>query len=283
MASRITGGKPMQKIFSNLLLLVIVAILALEVGCAGPPRAVTRLEAIQNSETLRVGTTGDFMPFTYRPNESGSLHGVDIGFARELANAMDVQIEFVHTTWPELTDDLLAGEFDIAISGITITPERQKIAFFSRPLMSSGKVAIVRDENAHRFRTVSNINQAGVRVIVNPGGTNEAFARENFLRATIILNEDNLSVFEKIVSGAADVMVTDAAEAAVQEVVHPELEIANRDAPFNSFEFGILLPRDRALKDFVDGWLQNDVSKQTYQQLFDAELIKIERAANESQ
>lgn len=283
MASRITGARTLQKVSSTLLLLVIVAVLAFAAGCAGTEEARTKLDAIVRSETLRVGTTGDFMPFTYRPNESGSLHGVDIAFARELAKAMDVQVEFVPTTWPELTDDLLADEFDIAISGITITPERQKIAFFSRPIMSSGKVAIVRDENAHRFRTVADINQAGVRVIVNPGGTNEAFAREKFLQATIILNEDNLSVFEKIVSGVADVMVTDAAEAAVQEVIHPELEVTNRDAPFNSFEFGILLPRDRALKGFIDGWLQNDVAKQTYRQLFAAELIKIEKAANASQ
>jgi cyclohexadienyl dehydratase len=271
-----------RRLASIVLLLVSTAILSLEVGCSGTSQPETRLDTILSRETLRVGTTGDFMPFSYRRDESGGLRGVDIAFARRLANAMGVNAEFVQTTWPELSDDLLAGKFDIGLSGITITPERLEIAFFSGPVMSSGKVAIARDENAHRFRTVADINRTGVRVIVNPGGTNEDFARENFPQATIVLNEDNLTVFEKIISGAADVMVTDAAEAAVQEVIHPALEIANRDAPFNTFDFGIMLPRDQALKDFIDRWLENQRSDQTYLRLFDAELIVIEIESNEN-
>jgi cyclohexadienyl dehydratase len=267
---------------SAVLLLVTVAILLLDGGCTGDPQSETKLDSILSSRTLRVGTTGDFMPFSYRRPGSGNLHGVDIAFARQLATDMGVDVEFVPTTWPELSDDLLAERFDIAMSGITITPERLKIAFFSSPVMSSGKVAIARDENAHRFRTVDDINQAGVRVIVNPGGTNEAFSREHFPQATIMLNEENLTVFEKIISDVADVMVTDAAEAAVQEAIHPALEVANRDAPFNSFEFGILLPRDPALKSYIDSWVSDQRSEERYRQLFDAELIAIETAANEN-
>ena len=74
--------------------------------------------------------------------------------------------------------------------------------------------------------------------------------------------------------------MTDAAEAAVQEGIHPALEVTNPDAPFNSFEFGILLPRDHALKDFIDSWLEDRRSAQIYRQLFDAELIMIESASN---
>jgi cyclohexadienyl dehydratase len=271
-----------RRFASTVLLLVTVAILSFEAGCADVPQPETKLDSILSSQTLRVGTTGDFMPFSYRWVGSGNLHGVDIAFARRLATDMGVDVEFVPTTWPELSGDLLADRFDIGMSGITITPERLKIAFFSSPVMSSGKVAIARDENVHRFRTVDDINQAGVRVIVNPGGTNEAFSREHFPQATIILNEENLTVFEKIISDIADVMVTDAAEAAVQEAIHPALEVANRDTPFNSFEFGILLPRDHALKSFIDSWVSDQRSQETYRQLFDAELIAIETGANEN-
>ena len=70
-----------------------------------------------------------------------------------------------------------------------------------------------------------------------------------------------------------------AAEAAVQEVIHPGLDIANREVPFNAFEFGILMPRDPTLKNFVDEWLEAQEAAETYQQLFDAELVEIEAAA----
>ena len=271
---------PKRQLVSSISLLVAVAILSLAVGCASSPEPRTKLDSIQSGGTLRVGTTGDFKPFSYRRDGSNVLHGVDIAFARKLATAMGVNVEFVPTTWPRLMDDLLADRFDIGMSGITITPERLSVAFFSLPVMCSGKVAITRDENANRFRTIADINRAGVRVIVNPGGTNEAFARARFPQATIVLNEDNLTVFDKIISGHADVMVTDAVEATVQEVIHPGLEISNRETPFNTFEFGLLMPRDHELKDYVDSWLEDQRMDQTYRQLFDAEMLMIETRAN---
>ena len=261
----------------------IAVFLAFAIGCSDTQESRTKLATIRSSETLRVGTTGDFVPFSYRRDESGALHGVDIAFARKLAADLGVKVEFVQTTWPGLMDDLLAGKFDIGMSGITITPERLSVAFFSLPIMASGKVAITRDENAHRFRTIPDINQAGIRVIVNPGGTNEAFAREHFPRATIVLNEDNLTVFDKIIADVADVMVTDAVEAAVQAVIHPGLEVTNREAPFNSFEFGLLMPRDHEWKGYVDTWLEDQTVDQTYQNLFDAELSMLETRTSDGE
>ena len=108
--------------------------------------------------------------------------------------------------------DLTSNQFDIGMSGITITLNRQKKALFSSPFSSGGKAAIARDEDIDKYRSLESINQKDVRVIVNPGGTNEVFTRENFPQAQIILNDDNLTIFQKIVDGKADVMVTDAIE-----------------------------------------------------------------------
>lgn len=158
---------------------------------------------------------------------------------------------------------------------------RQQKALFSIPLLSSGKAAITRDKNVDKYRTIEAINQAGVRVIVNPGGTNEAFALAHFPNATIIQNEDNLSIFKKIVDGHADLMVTDAIEALIQEMILPELEAVNPDAPFNFFEMGYLLPRDHTFKAYVDQWLNIRQKDGSYQQIFDAELEKIRQLAIE--
>jgi len=113
-----------------------------------------------------------------------------------------------------------------------------------------------------------------VRVIVNPGGTNEAFARANFPKATIVENEDNLTIFQKIVDGEADLMVTDAIETLVQQQIHPELDAVNPDTPFNFFEMGYLLPRDHTFKAYIDQWLNLRQKDDTYQRIFDAELEK---------
>ncbi len=60
--------------------------------------------------------------------------------------------------------------------GVTVTPARQKIGEFTQPYLPSGKVAITQSTAAQRFTSAEAINQTGVRVIENPGGTNEQFA-----------------------------------------------------------------------------------------------------------
>jgi len=234
------------------------------------------LNKIQERGVLKVGTTGDFMPFSYqKSSESGDYHGLDIELAKDLAKSLGVSVQFVKTTWPSLLSDLQSNTFDIGMSGITITLERQKKALFSIPLLSSGKAAITRDEHVKCYTTLEAINSKGVRVIVNPGGTNELFSRKNFPKATIVLNEDNLSIFQKIVDGEADVMITDAMETLIQERLHPELQAINADKPFNFFEMGYLLPVEHTFKAYVDQWLNLRLKDGTYQEIYTTELNKI--------
>jgi ABC-type amino acid transport substrate-binding protein len=93
-----------------------------------PPRQ-TKLSDINTRGVLRVGSTGDYKPFSYR---SGSdFIGLDIELAGELAQAMGVKLVVVPTNWPTLMSDFRAGKFDIALSGVSVTAERQQQADFS--------------------------------------------------------------------------------------------------------------------------------------------------------
>lgn len=242
----------------------------------------SQLEKILQKKVLRVGTTGDFVPFSYQMENEDStfLVGIDIELAKDLAESLGAELQFVNTSWKTLMSDLLADKFDIGMSGITIILIRQQEALFSIPLLASGKATITRDEMVDQFSSLSAINQAGVRVIVNPGGTNELFAKANFPKATLIENDDNLSIFQKIVDGTADLMVTDAIETLVQEQIHPELEAVNPEKPFNFFEMGYLLPVDHTFKAYVDQWLNLRQKDGTYQRIFDAELSNIKNRAN---
>jgi len=237
----------------------------------------SKLEKVIQKKVLRVGTTGDFVPFSYQleKDDSTLIVGVDIELAKNLAESLDVELQLVKTTWKTLMSDLLDDKFDIGMSGITITLTRQQQALFSIPLLASGKSAITRDELVDQFKSLSAINQPGVRVIVNPGGTNELFAKANFPKATLIENDDNLSIFQKIVDEEADLMVTDAIETLVQEQIHPELEAVNPDSPFNFFEMGYLLPVDHTFKAYIDQWLNLRQKDSTYQKIFDDELLNI--------
>ena len=227
------------------------------------------LDAVRARGVLRAGSTGDYKPFSYRIGQGSEFIGLDVELAGSLAQALGVKLEIVPTSWPTLMKDFEEGRFDIALSGISITPERQKKALFSLPYLHDGKTPITRCESTARFQTLAQINQPGVRLIVNPGGTNERFAKANAPLAQLAVYPDNVTIFDQIVSGAADLMMTDAVETRLQQRIHPQLCAVHPDAPFDTAEKAILLPRDPQMKAFVDQWLAQRIASGAQQKAFD--------------
>src|SRR6185437_7557635 len=228
------------------------------------PRTLARIQA---AGVLRVGTTGDYTPFSLlRPN--GSYEGADIEMAHDLGERLGVALRFVPTVWVELLDDFLADRFDIAMGGVTVTAARAEKAFFSIPTFVDGKRPLVRREFAERFTSVAAINQPGVRVIANPGSANEAFARAHFTDASVTIHHDNASVFDELVAGRADVMVTDGLEADHQAALHPEL-VAVKVAPFTRLEKAYMFTRDPAMKDAIDAWLGEHFASGSWRRALD--------------
>lgn len=225
-------------------------------AAASSEHASGRLAEIRARGSLRVGTTADYKPFSYRSNANSPLLGFDIEMAQKLASSLGVSLDLIPTSWPSLMQDLAEQRFDIAMSGISISAARQKTASFSLAYLQDGKTPISLCSAQARFQTLAQIDQADVRVIVNPGGTNESFARAHLKQAQLTLYPDNNHIFEQIVDGKADLMITDAIEARLQQQLQPQLCAIHPETPFNRIEKAYLLPPDADWKAVVDGWLQ---------------------------
>ena len=223
-----------------------------------PSVPASRLDEILARGVLRVGTTGDYKPFSYRVG-SGDFIGLDVALAGDLAKSLGVKLQIVPTTWGALLADLGEDRFDLAMGGVSVSLERQKKAWFSIPYLRDGKTPIARCEDARKYQTLADIDRPDVRLIVNPGGTNERFARAQAPHATLTVFPDNVAIFDRIAAGEADVMITDAIEARLQQRLHPKLCAIHPDAPFDFSEKAILLPRDAALKAYVDQWLHQSI------------------------
>jgi len=220
-----------------------------------PPGAHAQGGNTPASGKLRIGLTGDYRPFSHLDPQTGVWSGMDVDMGRLLGAALGKEVEFVHTDWPGLSADLAAGRFDIAMGGISVTKERAEIGLFSSPILSDGKTPVARCENQFRFQTLPQIDQPGIRVIVNPGGTNERFARAHLRQAQLRLYPDNNRIFEEIIAGRADVMITDATEARLQARLHPELCAIHPDAPFDRSDKAYLMRKDERLLARVESWL----------------------------
>jgi len=208
-------------------------------------------QSIQRAGVLRIATTGDYAPFS--SDRGGELHGFDVQLGEALAGQWGVKAVFVRATWGSLMTDLKQGRFDLAMSGITVIPDRSKMADFATSYYSDGKTAIARRVDADKYRTLAQIDQRGVRVIVNPGGTNERFVREHITQATILIHSDNRTIFNEILGGRADVMFTDGIEVRLQERKHPEL--IGTCGPLTHAQKAIMLPEGSELTPAVNEWL----------------------------
>jgi cyclohexadienyl dehydratase len=176
--------------------------------------------------------------------------------ARALADALGVSIAFAPTTWSGLAKGLADGDFDIAMGGVSVTLERQKTGFFSTPYLRDGKTPIARCSDREKYETLAEIDRPGVKVIANPGGTNERFDRARLHAAEIVVYPDNLTIFDQLALGRADLMITDASETLFQAKLHPGVLCAiHPDQPFDFAEKAYWMPPDPALKAFVDQWL----------------------------
>ncbi|ARH93911.1 transporter substrate-binding domain-containing protein [Streptomyces sp. MOE7] len=223
------------------------------------------LDTVPRRGVLRVCTTGDYRPFSYRDPRTGGYRGVDIDMARDLAKSLDATPRYVPTTWAELVGDLAAGRCDIAIGGVSITLPRARSVYFSEPTRTDGKTPIVRCADKDTYRTLQQIDRPGTTVIVNPGGTNEQFARAHIKQATLKVHPDNTTIFDEIIAGRADVMMTDASETRYQAKIHPELCSVHPDQPFTFSEKAYALPRgDDEFKAYVDQWVHLATHDGTY-------------------
>ena len=216
--------------------------------------STSRLTRIHKSGILRIGVPGDYAPFAIMVGDS--LYGADIRLGRAMASKMGVRPVFVKTTWPSLSADMHNDKFDIALGGISITPERAALASFSISYHSGGKTFLCRRADSARFSNAVAVNRTGVRLIVNRGGTNESVARALFPAALLQVFPNNTGVFDELITGRADVMLTDDTEADLKAEQYPQL-CRSYAGTITKSDKALWIHTDTALIAFVNNWLQN--------------------------
>ncbi|MBQ3372492.1 MAG: transporter substrate-binding domain-containing protein [Oscillospiraceae bacterium] len=254
-----------RRIFSgcSALVLVFALIFAALVQQQAPASAAndeqSTLETILSRGVLRVGTAGDYQPMSYLDPSSGRYVGFDAELAEDLAAALNVELEYVKTSWPTLMEDTLTGKFDLAICGITVTEARQEQALMSIGYLENGKTVLCRAEDADTYTSLEAIDRPEVRVMENPGGLNEQFARENLPHATLIIHNVNQEIPGLVASGEADVMITETMEAGFYVGQDSRLAAPLIYEPFTDAQLGVLMPKgSEDLLAYVNTFLEKE-------------------------
>lgn len=219
-----------------------VCVLALAAtGAAGEPAA-----------HLRVGTTGDYSPFSIaRAGEGAEPEGFDVAVARAYAEERGLALEFVPFRWTDLVAALGTGRFDVAMSGVTVRPERSAAGRFTVPVVESGAVLLVRQPE--RWSEPEDVDRPGIRIGVNAGGHLERVAGAHFSRAVLVSIPDNRAVRQALLDKNLHAAVTDTLEVAAWQRGTDGLAVIG---PFTRDRKAYLVRPDRpGLASNLDTWL----------------------------
>ncbi len=179
----------------GLIVMVVLALVFGTTGCASraPDNVIT------------VATDATWPPFEYVDAESKAIVGFDIDLMQAIAAAEGFEVRIVNVSWDALLAGVAQGEYDAAISVITITPERQRQMLFSAPYYNAGQVIVVRsDETALQAPSDLAGRRAGAQL-----GTTGALEIEKVPGALLKTYDTIDLAFLDLLNGQIDAVVVD--------------------------------------------------------------------------
>jgi cyclohexadienyl dehydratase len=236
--------------------MVAVAAMVAAIAPAGAEDGKSRLNRILQSGTLRVGTTGDYNPMSFRDAATKELTGHDVDAARQLAEDMGVKIEFVITDWKTLVNGIIADKYDIAMTGASMSVARAKTAGFTIPWGTNAFFPLALKKNAAKFKDWDDINRPEATVGFNLGTTMEQFVQANLPKASVKRVESPARDWQELLAGRVDYTITSFIEGSALVHQYPEMTMLFLDKPKNSIPMAFVVPiDDQVWINFVDNWI----------------------------
>jgi polar amino acid transport system substrate-binding protein len=186
---------------------LLAAVLAAMVVTAGVAVAGT-LDEIAKRGKLRVGMEPGYMPFELT-NQKGEIIGFDVDMAKRMAKAMGVELELVSTAWDGIIPALLTDKFDVIMSGMTLTQERNMSINFANPYIEIGQSVIINNKIAGEVKSYKDLNDPKYTVASKLGTTGEQATKRMIPNAKYVSFETEQEGTLEVVNGKIDAFVYD--------------------------------------------------------------------------
>ncbi len=189
------------------------------------------LDDIVARGTLRVGMEPGYMPFEMT-NQKGEIIGFDVDIAKRMAKAMGVKLELVSTAWDGIIPGLITDKYDIIMSGMTLTQERNLKVAFASPYIVVGQSILVKKEYANEVKTYRDLNDPKYKVASKLGTTGEQATKRMIPKASYISFETEQEGVMDLVNGKIDAFVYDLPYMAIANAEKNNGKLVFLDQPF---------------------------------------------------
>ena len=241
----------MKKLLTGLTLALATAVGA---NALAADRSI--LHKVLDDGKVRVGTTGDFNPMSFKDPPTKEYRGHQIDAAKQLAKDMGVELEFVATDWKTLINGVVAGKYDIVMTGTSMTVSRAKAAGYTIPWGRTGYLPLTRKELAGKFKTWEDLNNPDVTVGYNLGTSFADFVKLRLPKASVKEVESPARDWQELLAGRVDVTISSILEAGKLSSTHDKLVIPFQETA-NSLPLSFIAPQnDHVWLGFLNNWMR---------------------------
>ncbi len=234
--------------------LTVVVFFGLSLALAATSTAGPVMDRILSKGELVVGTTGTQPPMTATTRD-GDLVGWDVDIARAMADALGVKVRFVRLPFPDLLPALGEGKVDVVLSGVTVTPARNREFAFAGPYYVSGKGLLAKSDRFAALQESEGLNAPGVTVVALKNSTSQQYAEALMPRANRVWVDDYEEGIDMLLGGKADVLVADFPFCALTAFRYRDQGLAAGKSPLTFEPLGIALPEDTLLINWAQNFL----------------------------
>lgn len=228
-------------------LLTVGACMTLFISCGGKGEQAS----LNLDKVYSVGTNAEYPPFEYL--ENGKICGIDADIIELISKKTGVKYEWKNMNFDGLIPALQTKKIDIAIAGMSITPERAKAVNFSIPYLTSNVTFIANKNNPINGEADLKNKTFGAEL----GTTKEAAARK-IEGATVVPFASNTAALVALKSGKIDGIVVDESVAKSFVEKNSELEVAAtlsgepKAIAYNKDSIALKENFDKALKELLE-------------------------------
>ena len=181
---------------------VVLAIALMAICFAGCSDAGLTVADIQKAGKLTIATSPDFPPFESL-NDNGEVEGIEIEIMELICAELGVELVIEQMNFDSVLPGIQAGKYDVGVSGISVTPAREKNTLFTDPYCLAAQAIVVLNGSSITCKA----DLEGKTIAVQSGTTAEAYAMENGY--TFNAYTANTDAQEALLAGKVDAWVID--------------------------------------------------------------------------
>jgi len=216
-----------------------------------------------SDDVWTVGTEPGFPPFE-SINAEGDFEGFDIDLFNAIGEKTGKTIEFENLPFDSLISALQGGSIDAAISGMTITEEREEVVDFSDPYFQAGLAIAVAEDTAD----ITTLDDLQGKRIAAQIGTTGASTAESVEGSTVTTFDSAPLALQELANGNVDAVINDApaTEEAVESGNIAGIKIVGEVLTDESY--GIALPEGSENVEIINAAIAELKADGTYAELY---------------